>query len=73
MQSNADIFHDLLETIHLQEQTIKNQSKTISKLVSKNIELESIIKEALEDNPPCWLSQVTNPRRGFYLYKKGAL
>ena len=52
MQSNTDIFHDLLETINLQEQTIKKQSKTISKLISKNIELESIIKEALEDNPP---------------------
>lgn len=52
MQSNADIFHDLLETIHLQEQTIKNQSETIDKLISKNIELENIINEALEDNPP---------------------
>lgn len=47
MQSNADIFHDLLETIHLQEQTIKNQSETIDKLISKNIELENIINEAL--------------------------
>lgn len=52
MQYNTDIYHDLLETIHLQEQTIKNQNKTISKLISKNIELESIVKEALEDNPP---------------------
>lgn len=47
MQSNADIFHDLLETIHLQEQTIKNQSETIDKLISKNIEMENIINEAL--------------------------
>ncbi len=52
MQSNTDIFHDLLETIHLQEQTISNQIKTIDKLISKNIELESIIKKVLEDNPP---------------------
>ena len=47
MQSNTDIFHDLLETIHLQEQIIKNQIKTIDKLISKNIELESIINESL--------------------------
>ena len=47
MQSNTDIFHDLLETINLQEQIINNQSKTIDKLISKNVELENIIKESL--------------------------
>lgn len=48
MQSNTDIFHNLLETIHLQEQTIKNQNKTIENLINKNIELESIIEEILK-------------------------
>lgn len=42
-----DIFHDLLETISLREEIIKNQNKTINRLIDKNLEQENTIKVAM--------------------------